>query len=625
VKILIVEDDPATSAALADALTAHHYTVNLAEDGQMGLDLAARFEYDLVLLDVIIPHLDGISLCKQLRAQGYQSPILLLTAKDSATARVIGLDAGADDYVVKPFEPEELLARIRALLRRGKSLPASAMTWKNLRFDPVNGAVTCGDKLLHLTPKEYCLLELFLRNPKRIFSRGAILDRLWDFAKSPGEETVSTHIKCLRQKLKRVGVADLIETVHGLGYRLRPPAEIQATQVTTSPSLPSQKPETARRKVSARTAKIWEKFHDKLAAQLCVLQQASQALSTGNLTPELKQQAQQEAHKLAGSLGIFGFLEGSQIARELEDWFFPPTILDEEQAGQIATRVEQLGQVLQEKPDVEAKTAPATYTPLILIVDDDLMLADRVRIEAIAWGLRVEVATDLEVARKAIAQSPPNVILLDLNFPGLENGFTLLKELSQRIPKIPVLVLTGRGTLSDRLEVARLGGYVFLEKPLPTYEILKAVTDVLSQNQVHHHNRVLIVDDDAAVTDHLAALLEPLGVEVTQLNEPQRFWEVLISTTPNLLLFELEMPGFNGIELCQAVRSDRRWQQLPILFLSAHTQAADLDRAFTAGADDYLSKSLTEAELATRIIHRLKRVGFQQHSAGTDPNSCEKC
>ncbi|HEY9834360.1 MAG TPA: response regulator [Stenomitos sp.] len=618
-KILIVEDDSTTSAALAEALTTHHYTVNLAEDGQMGLELAARFEYDLVLLDVMIPKLDGISLCKQLRTQGYQSPILLLTAKDSATARVIGLDAGADDYVVKPFDPEELLARIRALLRRGKSLSASAMTWENLRFDPVNGAVTCGEKLLHFTPKEYCLLELFLRNPKRIFSRGAILDRLWDFAKSPGEETVSTHIKCLRQKLKKVGVADLIETVHGLGYRLRPPSEIPAAEVVTSAALPDQKRETARRKVSDRTAKIWEKFHDKLTAQLYVLQQASQALSTGNLTPELKQQAQQEAHKLAGSLGIFGLLEGSRIARELEDWFFPQTILDEEQAGHIAERVEQLRQVLQEKPDVEAKTAPATYTPLILIVDDDLMLAERVRIEAIAWGLRVEVATDLEVARQAIAQSPPDVILLDLNFPGFENGFTLLKELIERIPKIPVLALTGRGTLSDRLEVARLGGYVFLEKPLPTYEILKAVTDVLSQNQVQHHNRVLIVDDDAAVTEHLADLLEPLGVEVTRLNQPQQFWEVLTNTSPNLLLLDLEMPGFNGIELCQAVRSDRRWHQLPILFLSAHTQAADIDRAFTAGADDYLSKSLTEAELATRIIHRLKRVGFQPDHAGTDP------
>lgn len=619
-KILIVEDDPTTSAALADVLTAHHYTVNLAEDGQMGLDLVARFEYDLVLLDVIIPKLDGISLCKQLRTQGYQSPILLLTAKDSATSRVIGLDAGADDYVVKPFDPEELLARIRALLRRGKSLSASAMTWENLRFDPVNGEVICGEQLLHLTPKEYCLLELFLCNPKRIFSRGAILDRLWDFAKSPGEETVSTHIKCLRQKLKRAGVADLIETVHGLGYRLRSPSEISVKEVAASPSLPNQKRETVRRKVSDRTAKVWEKFHDTLVAQLYVLQQASQALSAGNLTPDLKQQAQQEAHKLAGSLGIFGLLEGSRIARELEDWFFPQTILDEEQAGQIATRVEQLRQMLQEKPDVEATTAPATYTPLILIVDDDLMLADRVRIEAIAWGLRVEVATDLDVARKAIAQSPPDVILLDLNFPGLENGFTLLKELIQRIPKIPVLALTGRGTLSDRLEVARLGGYVFLEKPLPTYEILKAVTDVLSQNQVHHHNRVLIVDDDAVVTEHIAALLEPLGVEVTRLHEPQQFWEVLTRTAPNLLLLDLVMPGFNGIELCQAVRSDRRWHQLPILFLSDHTQAADLDRAFSAGADDYLSKSLTEAELATRIIHRLKRVGFQQDRAGTDPN-----
>lgn len=264
-----------------------------------------------------------------------------------------------------------------------------------------------------------------------------------------------------------------------------------------------------------------------------------------------------------------------------------------------------------EQPQLTPSTQETNaYAPLILMIDDDLMLAERVRIEAIAWGLRVEVATDLTVARKAIAQSPPTVILLDLNFPGAENGLLLLRELMQRSPKIPVLAFTGQGDLASRLEVVRLGGCVFLQKPLPTYEILKAVTDVLHQMQVPHHNRVLVVDD-GAIAANLTHLLQPFGVEVTGLSDPQQFWQVLTATTPNLLLLDLEMPGFNGVDLCQAVRSDPQWQRLSILFLSAYSEAAAIDRAFTAGADDYLSKAMTATELATRIIHRLKRSGFQ--------------
>ncbi|HEY9654150.1 MAG TPA: response regulator [Crinalium sp.] len=217
----------------------------------------------------------------------------------------------------------------------------------------------------------------------------------------------------------------------------------------------------------------------------------------------------------------------------------------------------------------------------------------------------------MAVARKAIVQVPPDAILLDLNFPGADNGFTLLRELMQRSPPIPVLAFTGQGDLASRLTVVRLGGCVFLQKPLPTYEILKAVTNVLRQTQVQHHNRVLVVDDDGAIAANLAHLLQPFGVEVTGLSDPHQFWEMLTATMPNLLLLDLEMPGFDGVDLCQAVRSDPKWQQLTILFLSTHTEATIVDRAFTAGADDYLFKAMAATELATRIIHRLKRSGFQ--------------
>lgn len=605
-KILLVEDDLPTREVLADALNDHHYTVKLAADGAMGLDLARQLEYDLVLLDIVLPKLDGISLCKQLRTQGYQSPILLLTAKDSATDRVMGLDAGADDYVIKPFDMEELLARIRALLRRGKSVASTVITWENLRFDSIQGEVTANQSLIHLTPKEYCLLELFLLNPKRIFSRRAILDRLWDFADSPGEETVSTHIKCLRQKLKTAGVVDPIETVHGLGYRLRSPTLLKADETHTF--LPSDQQEH-RRNVTANTARIWEKFKYQFFDQFNVLEKASDALQANHLTAELQQQAKHIAHKLAGSLGIFGLTEGSYLAKQLEDRLQPQVRLDTSQSIQIAELVTQLKQELQHDPAIKPQSKPR-YTPLILVVDDDLMLAERVRIEAIAWGLRVEVATDLEIARKSIAQTPPDVVLLDLTFPGAEDGLSLFRELIQRIPKIPVLAFTGRGSLEDRLAVARSGGCVFLQKPLPTYEILKSVTAVLSQNQVTHHNRVLVVDQEPIATQALTELLQPAGVDVIELHHPHQFWEVLTNQMPNLLVLELEINGFSGIELCQAVRSDPKWQHLPIVFLSNQSAPGDLDRAFMAGADDYISKAVPSAEQATRLIHRLKRVGF---------------
>jgi DNA-binding response OmpR family regulator len=618
VKILLVEDDQPTRDLLTQALVSHRYRVDHAADGATGLQLAERSNYDLILLDVILPKLDGISLCKRLRAQGCESPILLLTAKDSATDRVMGLDAGADDYVVKPFDIPELLARVRALLRRGKAMPTGTITWENLRFDPVNGEVKGGETLLRLTPKEYCLLELFLLNPRRIFSRQAILDRLWDFAESPGEETVSTHIKCLRQKLKAAGVSNLVETVHGLGYRLKPP-EPPSIQVAAVPAAVSAPPltetptrnEADRGKVAANLAKVWEKSKAQFMAKVDVLEQAAIALSANTLTSELRQQAQHEAHKLAGSLGMFGLMLGSQLARELENWFQPQSRLDSSQAKQVAERVAQLRQEVQKKTDGAIQSQPPAYTPLVLIVDDDLVLAERIRMEAIVWGLRLELATDLKVARKAIAQTPPDVILLDLNFPGAEDGFSLLQELMQRVPKIPVLAFTGRGALTDRLEVVRLGGCVFLQKPLLIHEILKAVTDVLHQHQTRYHNRVLVVDDDAVAIARLSALLQPLTIDVTGLSDPQQFWEALTTTAPNLLILDLEMPGFNGVELCQTVRSDPKWQQLPILFLSAHTDTTNLDRAFTAGADDFLNKSMTDTELATRIIHRLKRGGFQ--------------
>lgn len=222
VKILLVEDDERISEALAEALTEQYYTVDTAADGQAGWDMVEAYSYDLLLLDIMLPKLDGISLCQRLRRHKYNLPILLLTARDTSTDKIVGLDAGADDYVVKPFDLQELLARIRALLRRGSSTLPPILEWGKLCLNPNNCEVTYGGKILNLTPKEYALLELFLRNSQRIFSRSVILEQLWSSEELPSEDTVKAHIRGIRQKLLAAGAAaDLIETVYGIGYRLK--------------------------------------------------------------------------------------------------------------------------------------------------------------------------------------------------------------------------------------------------------------------------------------------------------------------------------------------------------------------------------------------------------------------
>lgn len=222
-RILIVEDDERIAESLAEAFTDQHYVVDVATDGQAGWEFVESFTYDLILLDMMLPKLDGISLCRQLRSGGYLMPILLLTARDTTSDQVMALDAGADDYVVKPYKLQELMARIRALLRRGSSTLPTVLEWGNLRLDSSSCDVTYKAQPVQITAKEYRLLELFLRRGCRVFSRSAILENLWSFEEPPGEDTVKAHIKRLRQKLKVVGAPDdFIETVYGLGYRLKP-------------------------------------------------------------------------------------------------------------------------------------------------------------------------------------------------------------------------------------------------------------------------------------------------------------------------------------------------------------------------------------------------------------------
>jgi DNA-binding response OmpR family regulator len=220
-RILLVEDDLPLAETLSEALSDQLYTVDIATDGSLAWDYVCQMEYDLVILDVMLPELDGITLCQKWRSQGYLMPILMMTARDTVSDKITGLDAGADDYVIKPVDLGELLARVRALLRRGSVASQPILEWGPIKLNPSTYEVSYDDENLSLTRKEYSILELLLRNGRRVLSRSMIIDSIWKLESPPEEDTVKVHVRSLRQKLKGAGLSeDLIETVHGIGYRL---------------------------------------------------------------------------------------------------------------------------------------------------------------------------------------------------------------------------------------------------------------------------------------------------------------------------------------------------------------------------------------------------------------------
>jgi two-component system, OmpR family, response regulator MprA len=226
-RLLVVDDEPALREALQSSLEFEGYKVVTANDGQAALDELARGEsYDAVLLDVMMPRLDGLTACRRLRASGNHIPVLMLTARDAVGDRVSGLDAGADDYLVKPFELDELLARVRALLRRG-AISAGApegedtLSYGDMRMDLATREVMRGDRRLDLTRTEYLLMELFLAHPRQVLTRDQILSEVWGFDFEPTSNSLDVYVMYLRRKTEAGGGPRVIHTVRGVGYVLR--------------------------------------------------------------------------------------------------------------------------------------------------------------------------------------------------------------------------------------------------------------------------------------------------------------------------------------------------------------------------------------------------------------------
>jgi DNA-binding response OmpR family regulator len=219
-RILLVEDDRHLRGFLADSLISEHFSVDAIDHGEKASYLARVNDYDLILLDNILPGKTGATICKEIRALGKGTPILMMTVQSEVAQKVAMLDLGADDYITKPFALDEMLARIRALLRRPQEIVTKQLTVGDIVLDPARGIVTRGEKELYLTRKEFELLEYLMRSEGRVVSRGMILEHVWDMNADPFSNTIETHMMNLRRKLESGSGRKLIHTVTGRGYRL---------------------------------------------------------------------------------------------------------------------------------------------------------------------------------------------------------------------------------------------------------------------------------------------------------------------------------------------------------------------------------------------------------------------
>jgi DNA-binding response OmpR family regulator len=218
-KILLVEDEKGVAGFIKKGLEEEQYTVDLAMDGEAGLALAFSNQYDLIILDIMLPGINGIELCTQIRKKKIQTPVMMLTAKDTVKDKVVGLDSGADDYITKPFAFDEFIARVRALLRR-KQDSLVELRYRELRIDTLSHKVYAGDREIPLRPKEYAILLYLLRNKGQALSRTQIIENVWGYDFNPNTNIVDVHIKSLREKIAEFIPSEFIRSVRGTGYMI---------------------------------------------------------------------------------------------------------------------------------------------------------------------------------------------------------------------------------------------------------------------------------------------------------------------------------------------------------------------------------------------------------------------
>jgi diguanylate cyclase (GGDEF)-like protein len=365
---------------------------------------------------------------------------------------------------------------------------------------------------------------------------------------------------------------------------------------------------------------VWERSRDVIIGRVVALEGAVLALLAGNLTTESRRQAEREAHKLAGTVGTFGFWTASKLAREAEDLLAGAEPIGPADTLRLSNLAVQIRRDL-ERPAEEASRLPGddeqqdvgVRRPRLIVVDENIEFRDRVTTEARSLGIEVIGVPSAADARGLLSSA--NALVLDLAV--VDAGLSFLEEMHESHPALPVVVISDGDAFQDRVDAARLGGRGFLQRPVRPAQLFDVLRDalVVSRDELP---TIVAVDDDPTVLSLITSLLDPMGAHVVKCADPLRALSFLVEFAPDLVMLDVDMPELNGIELCRVLRNDPRWAAVPILFLTARDDPDNVTRMFEAGADDFVRKPVTGAELIARVRNRLERTRMLRLAADVD-------
>lgn len=384
--------------------------------------------------------------------------------------------------------------------------------------------------------------------------------------------------------------------------------------------LPEKEAQVAPANFPTAFAKAWQQLQETIEARLAILDDATTAVLDGTLDDSLQQRAAHEAQKLVGSIGVFGFAQGAQLAREVERLFAARLDLGSAQALRLAEVVVLLRSQLEQAPTLpQIPQVESLRVPLVLVIDDDPEWAEQVTLDALTQGFRVIVVPDLSAAHHSLASQTPDTLIVNLTKSrDLDAWLTLLVALENRTAPVPIMVLAEEDTLANRLEATHLGGQSFLLKPLSSLQLFHVVRQFIHQEQMVEARILAIVEEpEVQAALHTAFASPRFALQV--LTTPTMLIEALEDCRPDVLILDADITNGGGIPLCHVVRSDPQWGGLPVLFLATQPGADTIHRIFSAGADELVYKPVVASELITHITRRATRARQAVANTETDP------
>jgi diguanylate cyclase (GGDEF)-like protein len=523
-RILLIDSDIIFSNHLKTYLNKQSYTVDIATNGQEGLEFIEVYNYALIILDIMLPKVDGISFCSQLRAKGVQISILILTERDTSYDKISALDAGADDYAKKSISLPELEAKIRALLRRKVVNLSPILEWGNLKIDPKKNQVSYSNIKLNLTAKEYALLDLLMRNSEKIHSQGSILNQIWSLENEPASgDTLRTLIKRLRQKLKTVGSTDLIETIYGLGYRLNPAfqktnlikedkklhkstlsqlnrlkvSEIDQVVITEITS-DTAKGENHIRKIKSKLLIIGddEEFNNAVLADTVIREKINIIVTNNQLALEIIKDIEPDIIIL--DISTNNIIEEILLILDKLSEFFSQipviaTISSDVAINQMMIKLRKIKFLLR-KP-VSSQNILETIIKIlnpakkveakIMILDDDNLILRLLKTLLEPWGLQVHTLSNTLNFWESLESVTPDLLILDIQMPDI-NGIELCQLIrnDSKWAWMPILFLTGDRKSETIQNVFAAGGDDFVSKPVIPPELITRIFNRLERSRL---------------------------------------------------------------------------------------------------------------------------------------------